>query len=661
MNIGLMQPPPLGGWTRSQLIELADRRTERRGSKTLDLDSEFLMALQCFCTETRWSWRRKTSIFTLRAGVWQYDLSTVLPEPADNAISAQATWQIEKAMRAGGFDYLFFPPGTVIPNLTPGQTVYILSDSNFSFNGPVVITQPGTNNLLSNPSFESGMNGWIGNGMALVNSPVYSGTQALELGGALITTVAGQTQFPLTAGVSTTVSVRVYIAAYGGTSPVDAALVTYDATGNAVNAHIATADTTIIGSWQLATWTFTPTSTELFGQVFLEINKSYLSSTPGPVQAVFDSVSVVQGAGPNLVGNGDFESGLSGWTRTGLSIVNAPVHSGTSALQISSNEDNCSVTQPQASYFALTAGVPVEATAWVYVAAYAGTKEIVLAVATYNALGVAVAYHFGHADITKIGVWQQVQLTFTPTPTEVNAQILCMTNVITTVGETAGQVTVIFDDIDMRMAVVGTQAGVDTTMWSGGPQDVMGLQPFSYIIPPNARDFHQFCKHGVKFFPNPGNATRWAEITPLFERELQTAAIYTNNTLPIPAPPRQYFIMPGAFLVLCVTPVPDQDYPIMIDYWCCPNNPPDSSSEQIPLVPAFLHHVLLKRLEAQIFRYTLGEGAAKYQAAMAEYTALVSRYQGMDGMVPGEQTDYSDDDDYTSNFTNDSNAVQSTV
>jgi hypothetical protein len=177
----------------------------------------------------------------------------------------------------------------------------------------------------------------------------------------------------------------------------------------------------------------------------------------------------------------------------------------------------------------------------------------------------------------------------------------------------------------------------------------------------NARDLHQFVKHGVKYYPNPGNPSQWGEITPMFERDLQTAAIYTNTFYPQPQPPRQYFIMPGAFLVLCLSPVPNQAYPITIDYWACPNISWDSVGEQIPLLPAFMHHVLLKRLEAQIFRYTLGEGAAKYQAAMGEYNAFVAQYAGMDGMVPGEHLDYSADDDYEAAFSNSQSAVQSTV
>lgn len=173
-------------------------------------------------------------------------------------------------------------------------------------------------------------------------------------------------------------------------------------------------------------------------------------------------------------------------------------------------------------------------------------------------------------------------------------------------------------------------------------------------------DVHQFVKHGVKFCLNPGTPQNLCEITPLFEKALQDVAIYTNTNFATPAPPQQYFRMPGVTATLALTPVPDQAYPILLDYWSVPNVTPDAIPQTIPLVPAFLHHVLLKKLEAQIFRYTLGEGAAKYQAAMGEYKGLLDKYQMYDGMVPGEQKDYSSDDECDSWATGHS-AVQSTT
>src|SRR5262252_6926947 len=416
MSSGLLIPPALGGWTRSQLIELADRRTERRGSKTLDLDSEFFMALQHFLMETRWSWRRKTSVFNLQTGVWQYDLTAMLPTPSPNAYTSQPTWQLASAQRAGGFDYLMFPPGTVLPVLTPGQTVYLLSESNFSFNGPVVITQPGTNNLLTNPGFESGMSGWSADGISIVTAPVHGGAQALSISGAQQKTV-GQPTFTLTAGVAVTVTAWIYLAAYAGASPVDVTVATYDALGNAVAVYPASANTATIGSWQSVTVTFTPTSSEVFGGVYCQINSQFSSTAQGQVTAYFDDISVVQGAGPNLVVNGNFEAGIAGWTPSDYSIVTAPVHGGTSALQISTTE--AGVGAANATTITLIPGVPVSMSAWVYIVQSSGSEAVAISIEALSALGGHVSWHSAAADMGKIGVWQQVQLTFTPTTSEV--------------------------------------------------------------------------------------------------------------------------------------------------------------------------------------------------------------------------------------------------
>jgi hypothetical protein len=175
---------------------------------------------------------------------------------------------------------------------------------------------------------------------------------------------------------------------------------------------------------------------------------------------------------------------------------------------------------------------------------------------------------------------------------------------------------------------------------------------------PNAGDIQQFVKHGVRIYPS-GLTPEGCELTPLFERDIQSFVMRQNLYTPSPKQPQQYFMNP--FLVLNVTPVPDAAYPTSLDYWACPVFTGAAVPEQIPLIPAWMHHVLLKRLEAQIFRYTLGEGAAKYQAAMGEYAALVAQHKGIDGMVPGEHIDWSADDDYQSTFANSQSSVQSTT
>lgn len=61
------------GFSRTQIIEMANRRTERRGAP-LDMGGEYLSALQEVCMERRWWWRRRIATFSLVAGQSKYNL-----------------------------------------------------------------------------------------------------------------------------------------------------------------------------------------------------------------------------------------------------------------------------------------------------------------------------------------------------------------------------------------------------------------------------------------------------------------------------------------------------------------------------------------------------------------------------------------------------------
>lgn len=64
----------VSGFTRTQIIEMANRRTERRGA-SLDLNGEYLTALQEVCLERRWWWRRRIATFSLIANQSKYNLT----------------------------------------------------------------------------------------------------------------------------------------------------------------------------------------------------------------------------------------------------------------------------------------------------------------------------------------------------------------------------------------------------------------------------------------------------------------------------------------------------------------------------------------------------------------------------------------------------------
>ncbi len=93
--------------------------------------------------------------------------------------------------------------------------------------------------------------------------------------------------------------------------------------------------------------------------------------------------------------------------------------------------------------------------------------------------------------------------------------------------------------------------------------------------------------------------------------------------------PKKYFAHPNHIYSLVIYPRADNVYStanLKIVYWAIPPGPLDPNgtlSAVVPVVPAYLHRSLIKGLEAQILRYTLGEANASYIAAQTEYTAQV--------------------------------------
>jgi hypothetical protein len=184
----------------------------------------------------------------------------------------------------------------------------------------------------------------------------------------------------------------------------------------------------------------------------------------------------------------------------------------------------------------------------------------------------------------------------------------------------------------------GNQAGADASFGGTVGSDLASALPFPAIQGAGINDLQQFAERGVKLYTTPGDISKWCELEPLFDRDEQDAALDAVQQ----GRPGYYFMEPGAFLSFVLTPIPDATYRVRIAYWAIPNIAPDAAPEAIPLVPAFLQHVLLARLEARIFRFTLGEGAAKYQASMGEYNALVAKYKTWEDFTPGQVKEWKD-------------------
>lgn len=100
----------------------------------------------------------------------------------------------------------------------------------------------------------------------------------------------------------------------------------------------------------------------------------------------------------------------------------------------------------------------------------------------------------------------------------------------------------------------------------------------------------------------------------------------------LPGQPDRYFIN-GAY-ELWIYPAPDTKnaaFPLRMNYWAVPNTITDSNGNllaTVPLVPPYMHDVLVKGLEKEIVRYTVGEEDAKYELTAKEYDTLVAQAWG---------------------------------
>lgn len=141
------------------------------------------------------------------------------------------------------------------------------------------------------------------------------------------------------------------------------------------------------------------------------------------------------------------------------------------------------------------------------------------------------------------------------------------------------------------------------------------------IGPSNGQEFECEQIISVKLFPDPSNSSKWQKLTPLFTTDEQDEAL--ENTTQ--GPPARYFPALSDPDTLTLSPIPDGVYHLRATYWALPNSRYDKLPDEIPLVPAFLHRVLAKGLEAQIYRFCLGESSAQYSTAFAEYSDAKDR------------------------------------
>jgi hypothetical protein len=151
----------------------------------------------------------------------------------------------------------------------------------------------------------------------------------------------------------------------------------------------------------------------------------------------------------------------------------------------------------------------------------------------------------------------------------------------------------------------------------------------------NAPDLQQIAKNGFKIY-TPGTSCYGCP-DPVFDVDQQDNILATQSLYP-PAMPCRFFILAGQTSTLIVDPVPDQNYSCALGYWAIPNYTDDDQDLSIPLLPVWMQPVLIKKLEAQIERYSQSEeGPQKYEMVMSEYQRLLEKAslyrQFADGLV----------------------------
>jgi hypothetical protein len=160
------------------------------------------------------------------------------------------------------------------------------------------------------------------------------------------------------------------------------------------------------------------------------------------------------------------------------------------------------------------------------------------------------------------------------------------------------------------------------------------LSSSSVIASAGGIDVEEIIKDSVVYVLGPTQLSRMGVI---FDEDLQMKAIEDTSTT---GEPTAIFIEPGSYQTVRVTPVPAGVYTISFMAWAMPNSDFDGILTSVPLVPKYMHPVLVKGLETQILRYTIGEGAAKFTTANGEYEAGIGRFWGRNG-VSGEQVEIS--------------------
>lgn len=117
------------------------------------------------------------------------------------------------------------------------------------------------------------------------------------------------------------------------------------------------------------------------------------------------------------------------------------------------------------------------------------------------------------------------------------------------------------------------------------------------------------------------SSTDLVELTPLFDDAVQLEVIESELT----GEPGGFFVDPNSYQTLRFNLIPADIYKIRVTCWALPNPVLDNTNEVVPLVPGYLHHVIVDGLVMDVWRSVYGEQDPKYLTAKREYEAGVER------------------------------------
>ena len=155
----------------------------------------------------------------------------------------------------------------------------------------------------------------------------------------------------------------------------------------------------------------------------------------------------------------------------------------------------------------------------------------------------------------------------------------------------------------------------------------------------DAPDWHQVTKRGFKIYATPSGDKKYPQFIspePVFDQEQQAMILALRSTWGTGQPGR-YFIQGGGPAQFNVDIIPDKDYLSSLSYLAMPMFSFDAEDETIPLVPAALHSLLLKRLEIRLWGFALGEGSGPWEVATKEFENLVSKASIYQSFADGQR------------------------